>query len=111
VDFESTYKLASENVADEKHESRSSLKKSIKETLKKKDAAKNKSTSAAAKSMGNKQNGYSSESESENECTSIKHRKKGRVKTAVVSFRIYNTPFWSPLKSGYENSFFNALLL
>ena len=79
VDFESTYKLASENVADEKNESHSSLKKSHRETLKKKDAAKNKSTAASKSSMGNKQNSYSSESESENECTSVKHRRKGRA--------------------------------
>lgn len=79
VDFESTYKLASENVAVEKNESRSSMKKSLKETLKKKEASSKTKSTTAAKSMGNKQNGYSSESESENECTSVKHRKKGTV--------------------------------
>ena len=85
VDFESTYKLASENVADEKHESRSLLKKSIKETLKKKDVSKIKST-VVGKSMGSKQNGYSSESESENECTSVKHRKKGKIDRTLFIF-------------------------
>lgn len=81
VDFESTYKLASENVVDEKGQSQSSLKKAFKDTVKKKDAFKSgggKTTISSLKPMSSKQNGYSSESESENECTSAKHRKKGR---------------------------------
>lgn len=76
VDFESTYKLASEKVTDDKTQLPSSSKKFLKDTAKKKEPAKN----DKAKLMGNKQNGYSSESETENESSSAKHRKKGKEK-------------------------------
>lgn len=81
MDFESTYKLASENVADEKGSTRA------KDTIKKKDPSAGGKT--ISKHMGNKQNGYSSESESENECNSTKHRKKGN--TAAWQFFVVFT--------------------
>lgn len=86
VDFESTYKLASENGADEKGSTRA------KDTIKKKDPSAGGKT--ISKHMGNKQNGYSSESESENECNSTKHRKKGNttwqfLRLFYISFQKY----------------------